>query len=53
MAFAASMKRFVARHSDPRKRLLAVLDAQAEVFSEPSFPGALSSRPAPKLLTAG
>jgi AcrR family transcriptional regulator len=29
----------VARHSDPRARLLAVFDAQAEMFAEPSFRG--------------
>ena len=29
----------VARHSDPRQRLLAVFDAQAEMFAEPSFHG--------------
>jgi AcrR family transcriptional regulator len=29
----------VARHSDPRRRLLAVFDAQAEMFAEPNFHG--------------
>ncbi len=29
----------VERHSDPRERLLAVFDAQAEMFAEPSFHG--------------
>ncbi|MGA9493369.1 MAG: TetR/AcrR family transcriptional regulator [Mycobacterium sp.] len=29
----------VARHRDPRQRLLAVFDAQAEMFAEPSFHG--------------
>jgi len=29
----------VARHSDPRARLLAVFDAQAELFAQPGFRG--------------
>ena len=29
----------VERHSDPRQRLLAVFDAQSELFAEPSFRG--------------
>jgi AcrR family transcriptional regulator len=29
----------VGRHNDPRQRLLAVFDAQAEMFAEPSFHG--------------
>jgi AcrR family transcriptional regulator len=29
----------VERHSDPRRRLLAVFDAQAEMFGEPGFHG--------------
>jgi AcrR family transcriptional regulator len=29
----------VARHRDPRKRLLAVFDAQGEIFAEPGFRG--------------
>jgi AcrR family transcriptional regulator len=29
----------IARHSDPRQRLLAVFDAQAAMFTEPSFHG--------------
>lgn len=29
----------IARHSDPRQRLLAVFDAQAEIFAEPTFHG--------------
>ena len=29
----------VARHNDPRQRLLAVFDAQAEMFAEPAFHG--------------
>ena len=29
----------VARHRDPRQRLLAVFDTQAEMFAEPSFHG--------------
>ena len=29
----------VERHSDPRQRLLAVFDAQAEMFAEPAFHG--------------
>jgi AcrR family transcriptional regulator len=29
----------IARHSDPRQRLLAVFDAQAEIFAEPNFHG--------------
>ena len=53
MAVAASMKRFVARHSDPRKRLLAVFDAQAEMFFEPSFHGCAFISASTKLLTAG
>jgi AcrR family transcriptional regulator len=33
------LRRAVERHSDPRQRLLAVFDAQAELFAEPSFRG--------------
>jgi AcrR family transcriptional regulator len=34
-----TLRATVARHSDPRQRLLAVFDAQAEMFAEPSFHG--------------
>ncbi len=34
-----SLKASVARHRDPRKRLLAVFDAQAELFADPGFRG--------------
>src|SRR5271156_2335603 len=33
------LRRAIDRHSDPRQRLLAVFDAQAELFAEPSFRG--------------
>ncbi|MDQ1695137.1 MAG: hypothetical protein QOJ03_490 [Frankiaceae bacterium] len=33
------IKAAVARHRDPRKRLLAVFDAQGEIFAEPGFRG--------------
>ena len=33
------LKAAVARHRDPRKRLLAVFDAQGELFTEPGFRG--------------
>jgi AcrR family transcriptional regulator len=33
------LRRSVERHSDPRQRLLAVFDAQAEMFAEPGFHG--------------
>lgn len=33
------LRRGVARHTDPRQRLLAVFDAQAEMFAEPTFHG--------------
>jgi AcrR family transcriptional regulator len=33
------LRRAVERHTDPRQRLLAVFDAQAELFAEPSFHG--------------
>jgi AcrR family transcriptional regulator len=33
------LRRSVERHGDPRQRLLAVFDAQAEMFAEPSFRG--------------
>jgi AcrR family transcriptional regulator len=33
------LRRAVERHSDPRQRVLAVFDAQAEIFAEPGFHG--------------
>jgi AcrR family transcriptional regulator len=33
------LRRAVERHSDPGQRLLAVFDAQAEMFAEPTFHG--------------
>jgi AcrR family transcriptional regulator len=33
------LRRSIARHSEPRRRLLAVFDAQAEIFAEPGFHG--------------
>ena len=33
------LRRSVESHTDPRQRLLAVFDAQAEMFAEPSFRG--------------
>ncbi len=33
------LRRTVERHSDPRERVLAVFDAQAEVFADPNFHG--------------
>jgi AcrR family transcriptional regulator len=33
------LRRSVESHSDPRQRLLAVFDAQAEMFAEPGFHG--------------
>ncbi len=38
-ATMAGIKRAVERHSDPRRRLMAVFDAQAELFAEPNFRG--------------
>ena len=38
-ATSAGLWRAVERHSDPRQRLLAVFDAQAELFAEPTFRG--------------
>ena len=38
-ATSAGLRRAVERHSDPRQRLLAVFDAQAELFAEPTFRG--------------
>ncbi|QZA19325.1 TetR/AcrR family transcriptional regulator [Mycobacterium malmoense] len=38
-ATLARLRRAVERHSDPRQRLLAVFDAQAEFFAEPAFRG--------------
>jgi AcrR family transcriptional regulator len=35
----AGLRRAIERHSDPRQRLLAVFDAQAELFAEPTFRG--------------
>jgi AcrR family transcriptional regulator len=34
-----ALREAVARHADPRARLLAVFDAQAEVFAQPGFRG--------------
>jgi AcrR family transcriptional regulator len=34
-----TLRRSVERHGDPRQRLLAMFDAQAEMFAEPSFRG--------------
>jgi AcrR family transcriptional regulator len=34
-----SLRRAIDRHSDPRQRLLAVFDAQSELFAEASFRG--------------
>ncbi len=33
------LRRAVERHSDPKQRLLAVFDAQAELFADPGFHG--------------
>ncbi len=38
-ATLAGLRRAVERHSDPRQRLLAVFDAQTELFADPSFRG--------------
>lgn len=38
-AIIARLERAIARHADPRERLLAVFDAQAELFAEPGFRG--------------
>lgn len=38
-ATVAGLRRAVDGHSDPRLRLLAVFDAQAELFAEPNFRG--------------
>jgi AcrR family transcriptional regulator len=33
------LRAVIARHGEPRQRLLAVFDAQAEIFAEPNFHG--------------
>jgi len=38
-AMAARITRAIARYDDPRDRLLAVFDAQGELFAEPGFRG--------------
>ncbi len=38
-ATVSALQRAVERHRDPRARLLAVFDAQAEVFAQPGFRG--------------
>lgn len=35
----AGLRRAIDRHNDPRQRLLAVFDAQAELFADPGFRG--------------
>jgi AcrR family transcriptional regulator len=38
-ATLAGLRRAIDRHTDPRRRLLAVFDAQAELFADPGFRG--------------